>query len=78
MKWFIVVILLHADDYPLYAFTEPTFESREECLDSIVNPDHIPRYVAKLISEYGYMPALEGINCVNEDIFNQLYMQDAV
>ena len=78
MKWFIVVIFLTADEYPLYAFTNPTFDSQEECMASIVNPEHIPSYVAHLIQEFGYVPPIDGINCINEKIYNELYLQDAV
>lgn len=78
MTWFLVVILLDTEPYPIYAFTDPTFESREECMESATNPAHIPRYVQKLIQEYGTLPMIEGINCINEDIYRQLYLQDAV
>lgn len=78
MKWFIVVIFMTTDEYPLYAFTNPTFDTREECIASVTNPSHIPAYVGQLITEFGRVPEIDAINCVNEDIFNQLYMQDAV
>lgn len=77
MTWFLVVIFMDWEEYPLYVFTDPTFESREECMASAVDPDDIPAYVGKLLMEYGRPMPIKGINCISEDIYKKLYMQDA-
>lgn len=78
MKWFIVVIFMASEDYPLYIFTDPTFGSREECIASVTNPNHIPGYVNKLAEEYGYVPNITGINCINEDIYSKIYNESTI
>lgn len=66
------------EEYPVYVFTEPTFESREACIESALDPEDIPGYVRKLLIEYGRPMPIKGINCISEDIYKKLYMEDAV
>lgn len=72
MKWFIVVLFMEWEQYPIYVFTEPTFDSREECMESIKNPNHVPAYVSKLLLEYGRPMPIKGINCIDENLYRQL------
>lgn len=78
MSWFLVVIFMEWEQYPLYVFTEPTFESKEECMASAMDPDEIPGYVSKLLLEYGRPMPVKGINCINEDILNKLIKEDTI
>lgn len=66
MKWLIVVLFytLHGD---VYIFTEPTFETREECISSIKDPNMVPVYTKKLVMEYGRLLPIQAINCLQED-----------
>lgn len=78
MTWFLVVIFMEWEEYPIYAFTNPTFESREECIASALNPNDIPGYLRQIQIEFGRPMPIKGINCISEDIFKKLYMEDAV
>ena len=71
MKWFIVVLFytLHGD---VYIFTEPTFDSYDECVGSITDPEAVPVYVQKLVMEYGYLIPIQGLNCVDEGTLKQI------
>jgi len=71
MKWFIVVLFytLHGD---VYIFTEPTFDSYEECYGSITDPEAVPGYVQKLVFEYGRLMPIQALNCLNEDTIKQI------
>ena len=60
MKWFIVVLFLldpNADataDRDIYVFTDPTFESQQQCQSDVVDPAVYPTLVEKLLLEYKY------------------------
>ena len=71
MKWFIVVLFytLHGD---VYIFTDPTFDSYEECYGSITDPEAVPGYVQKLVFEYGRLMPIQALNCLNEDTIKQI------
>jgi len=73
MKWFIVVLFagVYSDgSQDLYVFKTPTFESRDECIGSITDPQAIPNYVQHLFEEYGTMKRIQAVNCVSEDVLN--------
>ena len=75
MKWLIVAIFANIEG-DVYIFTDPTFDTKIECEQSIRNPEMIPFYVQKIISEYnGTPPKLKTIGCLDEktigDILNQ-------
>lgn len=78
MTWFLVVLFMEWEEYPIYVFTEPTFASREECMASAKNPEDIPKYLRQILVEYGRPVPIKGINCINEDIYKKMYMEDAV
>lgn len=78
MKWFLVVMFMEWEQYPIYMFTEPTFESREECIASAMDPNEIPKYLNQLLLAYGRPMSVQGINCITEDIANKLLMQDSI
>lgn len=71
MKWLIVVVFytLHGD---VYIFTDPTFDSREECIASIKDPDMVPVYTQKLVMEYGRLLPIQGLNCLQEDKIKEI------
>ena len=75
MKWLIVAIFANIEG-DVYIFTEPNFDTKIECEQSIRNPELIPFYAQQLISEYnGTPPQLKTIGCLDEktigDILNQ-------
>lgn len=75
MKWFIVVMFytLHGD---IYIFTEPTFDTREECVASVKDPAKIPAYSRKLVLEYGRLLPIQAINCLEEKQIENLLGQE--
>ena len=66
------------EEYPFYMFTNPTFETREECIASIKNPDHVPGYVAQLLLEYGRPMPIKGINCIDKDLVRELMLGESI
>ena len=66
MKWLMVVIFATTQG-DVYIFKKPTFESREQCIASVKNPEDQQKYISKLIEEYGRVMARHGINCLEED-----------
>tara|TARA_B100001287_G_scaffold275566_1_gene283499 strand:- start:651 stop:890 length:240 start_codon:yes stop_codon:yes gene_type:complete len=71
MQWLVVVMFatFHGD---IYIFTEPEFETREECLSTIVDPYHITKYTKKLLLEYGKAMPIQNVNCLQSDTIDRL------
>jgi len=71
MNWLIVVVFATmAGD--VYIFTDPKFETREECIASVKDIEDQKRYVQKLVFEYGRLMPIRGINCLTEDKINEI------
>ena len=60
------------EEYPLYLFTKPTYETFEECMESGKDPVMIQQYVGRLLLEFGRPVPLKGFVCVDEDKANEL------
>ena len=75
MNWLIIVMLatFHGD---VYIFTEPTFETREECIQSLKDPEQIKLYTRKLILEYGKQMPIQLINCLEEKTIKELLAKE--
>ena len=71
MKWFILVIMsvttgeVDNGDRDTYLFTSPTFETYDECVSHVLNPENVPFLTLKIIINYGFRP-LENIICVDQ------------
>ena len=65
MKWFVVVIFytIHGD---VYIFTDPTFDTKQECIASVKDQQMTKRYVQKLVFEFGRLLPIQAINCLEE------------
>ncbi len=76
MKWVIVVLFytIHGD---IYVFTEPTFDTREECIAAVKDTQNVPAYSRKLVLEYGRLLPIQAINCVNETVVNKIMNQES-
>lgn len=70
--WFFVVIFMDWEEYPLYMFTKPTYETFEECMESGKDPVMIQQYVVRLLLEFGRPVPIKGFVCVDEDKANEL------
>jgi len=71
MKWLIVVVFANIQG-DVYIFTDPKFDSYEECYGSITDPQAIPGYARKLVQEYGGLIPIRGINCLSEQKIEQI------
>jgi hypothetical protein len=66
MNWLIVVVFATMTG-DVYIFTDPKFDTREECVASIKDPNMVPVYSKKLVMEYGRLLPIRGLNCLQED-----------
>ena len=63
MKWFILVIMsvttgeVDNGDRDTYLFTSPTFETYDECVSHVMNPENVPFITHKIIINYGFRPS---------------------
>ena len=73
---FLVVVLFATMAGDIYVFTEPKFDTREECIKTLKTPDTIVAYTQKLIMAYGKPMPIRLINCLQEDTIKEL-LQDA-
>ena len=62
-----MVVIFATTQGDVYIFKKPTFESREQCIASVKNPEDQQKYISKLIQEYGRVMPIHGINCLEED-----------
>lgn len=65
MKW-LVVVLFATPGQDLYIFTDPTFETKQECETSIRDPEQVPKYIKKLSQEYLHLPPIRAVGCIEE------------
>lgn len=69
MKWLIVVIFATAQG-DVYIFNKPTFNSRAECMQSVMVDRDI--LLQKLLIEYGRPLPIRGVNCLDENTINDI------
>jgi len=74
MKWLIVVLFATMSD-DVYIFTEPTFDSYDECIESITDPEAIPGYIQKLVLEYKKPMPIRAISCLSKEQLDEI-MED--
>ena len=72
MNWYILVMFMEWAPYPIYVFTEPAFETKEACIESLLDPEKIPEYLNHLFLEFGTPMPVKGVNCINQDMLEQL------
>ncbi len=74
MQWLVVVLFatLQGD---MYIFTTPEFETRDECMATVLDPKHIKGYTQKLLLEYGELPPIQAVNCLQSDTLNRILNQ---
>ncbi len=54
MKWVLVVLwsIVGSDgNVDAYVFTQPMFESKEECVQNALDPNEIKKYINRLVIE---------------------------
>ena len=71
MNWLIVVVFATmAGD--VYIFTDPKFDTRQQCLDSVRSTVDQQGYIRQLMREYGEVLPIQGIHCLQEDVINEI------
>jgi hypothetical protein len=77
MKWFVIVFFLSWNNdgtRDTFVFNNPVYTSEEECRATLTDRQEIMKYVHGMMLAYnGMLPgAVEMVNCINEDMFNEL------
>ena len=65
MKFVMIILFATAGD--IYMFTDPTFDSKNECMSFLMNNG--PSLNEKIIQEYGYPKQVQAVNCMREQQF---------
>ena len=71
MNWLIVVVFAVVTG-DVYIFTNPTFETRQQCLDSVRSTEDSQGYIRQLMREYGEVMPIAGVNCLQEDTIKEI------
>jgi len=66
MTWFLLVLFAQWEEVPAFVFTNPTFETQEECMESMQNQEDIQKYVQRLVIEFARPMPIVGVACINE------------
>tara|TARA_B100002019_G_C20889778_1_gene412876 strand:- start:76 stop:342 length:267 start_codon:yes stop_codon:yes gene_type:complete len=75
MNW-LVVVLFATMAGDVYIFTNPKFETRQECMRTLQTPDTIAAYTQKLAKEYGRAMPIKLINCLQEDEIKRILNEE--
>jgi hypothetical protein len=76
MKWLVVVLFANiAGD--VYIFTEPSFDTRDECMSTLHDPKHIYNYTQKLLLEYGEVQPIRFVNCLQQDEIERIIINSS-
>jgi hypothetical protein len=67
MTWFLLVLFAQWEEVPAFVFTNPTFETQEECITSLKNPVDVEKYVHRLVIEFARPMPIVGVACINEE-----------
>ena len=62
-----VMIIMFATMGDVYMFTEPSFDSKNECMNYLMQNG--PMIHTKLLQEYGYPREIQAVNCLREQEF---------
>jgi hypothetical protein len=71
MKW-LIVVLFQTMAGDVYIFTDPTFDTRDECMASVYNKEDQKKYIQKLVMEYKKPMPIMAVNCLQEDKINEI------
>lgn len=68
MKFVMIILFATAGD--LYVFTDPMFDTRDKCMEYLV--ENSPSITEKLRQEYGYDRNILAVNCLREFDFKRI------
>jgi len=71
MNWLIVVIFATVTG-DVYIFTDPKFDTRQQCMDSVRSTEDQQGYIRQLMREYGEVMPIAGVNCLQEDTIREI------
>lgn len=75
MSWAVVVLFATmAGD--IYIFTEPTFETRDECMAALYDPNSRNNMLKKLVMEYGRPMPIQAVNCLETGEIKRILNQE--
>tara|TARA_R100000027_G_scaffold30782_1_gene22530 strand:- start:4566 stop:4808 length:243 start_codon:yes stop_codon:yes gene_type:complete len=66
MNW-VVVVLFATIGGDVFVFNKPTFETREECMAALVDPESRDAMVIRLVEEYKRFMPIQLVNCITEE-----------
>lgn len=66
MTW-VIVVLFATMGGDIYMFTKPTFNTKDECMTSVRDPNNIPKYTQQLVMEYGRLMPIRAVGCMEEE-----------
>ena len=70
MKFVIVILFATMGD--LYVFTEPSFETRNQCMEFLLKEESRKLILTKLYMEYGEPKPIQALNCIEEEEFKRI------
>ena len=56
----------------VYIFTDPHFETRQECMEFIQDPLQIPNLVQKMYEEYEKPMPVQAVNCLEQEEIDRI------
>lgn len=71
MKW-LIVVLFATWQGDVYIFTDPHFETRQECMEFIQDPLQIPNLVQKMYEEYEKPMPVQAVNCLEKEEIDRI------
>ena len=69
-KMKFVLVILFASMGDIYYFTDPSFDTKEECVTFL--RDNSTAVFQKVMMEYGYTKEITAINCIKEMDFQNI------
>ena len=70
MKFVIVILFATMGD--LYVFTEPSFKTKNECMEFLLQEESRDLILTKLYMEYGKSKPIQALNCIEEEEFQRI------
>ena len=65
-----VMIIMFATMGDVYVFTDPKFDSKQECMTFLMS--NSVALSQKLLVEYGYPQEIQAVNCMREKTFLEI------
>ena len=65
-----VMIIMFATLGDMYVFTDPSFDTRDECMTYLINNGQSIQ--EKLVEEYGFRKEVKAVNCMQHQKFLEI------